>query len=156
MTTGQTSSMEDYLEAIAFLRAGKARVRVSTISRMLGVKMPSVTSALKKLAEEGLVVHERYGDVTLTREGDTIAADVIHRHEALTRFLAEILGLDSQTAAEDACKMEHAISPGTRDRLSRFVEFVLSAPKEPEWLRNFNYYVKHGERPAVCQDRRLS
>jgi len=133
--------MEDYLEAIAFLRADEERARVSTISRMLGVKMPSVTSALKKLAEEGLVVHERYGDVTLTEEGDAIATDVIHRHEALTRFLAEILGVDQQTAAEDACKMEHAISPGTRYRLTKFVEFVLSGPSETDWLTHFGQYV---------------
>ena len=155
MSTGQTASMEDYLEAIAFLRAEDERVRVKDISRFLNVKMPSVTSALKKLSEEGLVVHERYGDVELTPSGRRIAEDVIRRHKALTRFLAEILGVDPKTAAEDACKMEHPVSPATRDRLSKFVEFVLTNPRgRPEWLEHFRYYLEHGERPDVCIKRR--
>ena len=153
MTTGQTASMEDYLEAIAFLRAEAGRVRVSDISRRLDVKMPSVTSALKKLADQGLVEHERYGDVELTPEGRGIAEDVIHRHEALRRFLTEILGVEPERAAEDACAMEHSLSSPSRDRLSKFIEFVLAGPRQPEWLKNFEYYVEHGERPKVCLER---
>lgn len=149
MTGRQTASMEDYLEAIAFLRAEEDKVRVKDISDFLNVKMPSVTSALKKLSDEGLVVHERYGDVDLTPSGSRIAEDVMHRHEALTRFLTEILGVDPETAAQDACAMEHPISSSTRDRLSKFVEFVLSSPQgRPEWLENFGYFLKHGERPG--------
>ncbi len=154
MTDRQTASMEDYLEAIAFLRVGEDRVRVKGISEFLNVKMPSVTSALKKLSDEGLVVHERYGDVELTASGNMIAEDVMHRHEALARFLTDILGVDTETAAQDACAMEHPISPSTRDRLSKFVEFVLSNPRgRPEWLEHFGHYLKHGERPDVCLER---
>jgi DtxR family Mn-dependent transcriptional regulator len=136
--------MEDYLEAIAFLREDERKVRVRDISRTLGVKMPSVTSALKKLSDEGLVVHERYGRVELTSRGDRIAEDVIHRHEALTRFLTEILGVDPDTAARDACAMEHPISTATRDRLSMFVEFVLSGTKHPEWLGDLRSHLESG------------
>ena len=156
MATGQTASMEDYLEAIAVLRGDGGVVRVKQISQALGVKMPSVTSALAKLSGEGLVEHERYGHVKLTAEGDRVAADVFRRHETLRRFLAEILNVDHQTAGEDACKMEHAISPTSQERLMKFLEFVLNCPRgEPEWLKAFNYYVEHGERPeeylARCQ-----
>ncbi|MFC1935296.1 metal-dependent transcriptional regulator [Chloroflexota bacterium] len=151
MVTGQTASMEDYLEAIAWLRKERRVVRVSHISRALGVTMPSVTLALKRLMADGLVEHERYGHVELTAEGDRIGEDVIRRHEALRQFLSEILGVDPDTAIEDACKMEHSLSPSSRDRLSRFVEFVLSNQRgQPEWLRNFNYYFEHGEPPEEC------
>lgn len=130
--------------------------RVKQISQALGVKMPSVTSALRKLSGEGLIKHERYGDVKLTPEGKLIAEDVIRRHETLRRFLAEILNVDAKIAAEDACKMEHVISTTTLERLAKFLEFVLNCPRgEPEWLKGFNYYIEYGERAeeylARCQ-----
>ena len=109
--------MEDYLEAIAILRDRRRVVRISQISDELAVSRPSVTAAVKKLADEGLVEHEPYGHVDLTSAGETIARDVFRRHEACRRFLEEILGVDAEAAAEDACRMEHEISASTRDRL---------------------------------------
>ncbi len=155
MERAKTASMEDYLEAIAMLRRGKGKVvRVKQISDALGVKMPSVTSAMRKLSEEGLVKHEKYGYVELTAEGNRAAKDVVHRHEALRRFLTEILGVNPETAAEDACKMEHAISPASQQRLAKFVEFVLTCPRgQPEWLKNFDYYFEHDERAEECLER---
>jgi DtxR family Mn-dependent transcriptional regulator len=152
----QTPSMEDYLEAIVMLSGGGNIVRVTQISKHLGVKKPSVTSALRKLSEEGLVRHERYGYVELTAEGRKIGEDVFRRHEALRHFLAEILGVDARIAAEDACKMEHAISPTSFSKLAKFVDFVLTCPRgQPEWLKGFSYYFEHGERAeeyaARCQ-----
>jgi DtxR family Mn-dependent transcriptional regulator len=149
--------MEDYLESIIMLRRGKKEaVRVSQMSQALGVKMPSVTGALKKLSEEGLVEHQRYGRVKLTPEGEKVAQDVFRRHEALRRFLEEILSVDAEIAADDACKMEHAISPLTQKRLAKFIEFVLSRPKvQPYWLKMFDRYVNYGEVPEGCPDKCL-
>lgn len=145
MVTEQTASIEDYLEAIAWLSEERNVVRVSHISRALGVTMPSVTSALKRLVAGGLVEHERYGHVELTPEGERVARDVIRRHEALQRFLSEVLGVNPETAGEDACKLEHYLSPSSRDRLSKFVDFVLSKPRgQPSWLKNFNNYFEQG------------
>ena len=107
MVTGQSASMEDYLEAIIVLGEGDKAVRVTQISEALRVKKPSVISALKKLSQERLVEHKRYGYVTLTAEGERIARDVFRRHEVLRHFLAEILNVDPKIAAEDACKMDH-------------------------------------------------
>ncbi len=147
MITERTASMEDYLEAIAKLREEKTEVRVTQISTRLGVKKPSVTAALHKLSGDGLVRHQRYGDVELTGRGRTIAEEVMRRHEVLYRFLSEILGVDVEPAQEDACKLEHSLSPTSLERLAAFVEFVLTCPRgEPIWQRQFNYYVEHGER----------
>jgi len=143
--------MEDYLEAIALLSEGNKAVRVTEISKALGVKKPSVTSALTKLAQEGLIEHERYGHAKLTARGEGIAQDVFHRHETLRHFLTEILKVDPETAVKDACKMEHTVSPVTMERLRKFVEFVLHRPRgEPEWLKNLNYYLEHGKFPTEC------
>ena len=151
-----TASMEDYLESIIMLREGKEAVRVSQMSKALGVKMPSVTGALKKLSDEGLVEHQRYGRVQLTPEGEKVARDVFRRHEALRRFLEDILSVDAETAADDACKMEHVISPLTQKRLAKFIDFVLSRPNvQPYWLKRFNRYVNYGEIPPGCPDKCL-
>jgi len=148
MERKHTASMEDYLESIIMLREGKETVRVSQMSKALGVKMPSVTSALMKLSEQGLVEHKRYGRVQLTPDGEKIAEDVFRRHEALRHFLAEILNVDPEIAAVDACQMEHSVSPVTQEKLAKFVEFVLSRPKgQPEWLKMFDHYFKYGELP---------
>jgi DtxR family Mn-dependent transcriptional regulator len=156
MESKPTASMEDYLESIIMLREGKQAVRVSQMSQALGVKMPSVTFALKKLSEEGLVEHQRYGRVQLTPEGEKVAQDVFRRHEALRRFLGEILSVDPETAEADACKMEHVISPLTQKRLAEFIEFVLSRPNvQPSWLKMFTRYVESGELPEGCPEKCL-
>ena len=156
METKHSASMEDYLESILLLREGKEAVRVSQMSKALGVKMPSVTSALRKLSQQGLVEHNRYGRVQLTPDGEKIAEDVFRRHEALRRLLAEILNVDPEIAAVDACKMEHSVSPVTQEKLAKFIEFVLSRPKvQPEWLKLFDRYVNSGEIPQECMMRCL-
>jgi len=150
----QTASMEDYLEAIANLGEGRKVVRVKQISEMLGVKMPSVTSALRKLSERELVEHERYGHIKLTPEGDKVARDVIYRHEALTRFFAQALGINRETAEEDACKIEHVISPLSMERLAKFVEFIEACPLgSANFHSRYEYYLEHGELPQDCSKR---
>ena len=147
MISEQTASREDYLEAIAKLSEEETSVRVTQISKMMGVKKPSVTAALHKLSEDGLVKHRRYGLVELTREGRRIAEEVMRRHEVLFRFLSEVLDIDPETAQEDACRMEHSLSPTSLERLAKFVEFVMTCPKgEPVWHKGFKYYFEHGER----------
>jgi DtxR family Mn-dependent transcriptional regulator len=150
----QTASMEDYLEAIAKLGEGRKVVKVKQLSQMLGVKMPSVTSALKKLSEQELVEHERYGHIKLTPEGDNVARDVICRHEALTLFFAQALGIDQETAEEDACKIEHVISPLSMERLAKFVEFMEACPLGgTNFPSRYEYYLEHGKLPQDCSNR---
>ena len=154
MNRDQTASMEDYLESVAMLRSRGKAVRVKEISMALGVKMPSVTAALKRLSDEGLVVHEKYGRVKLTPTGEKAAKDVFRRHEVLRRFLVGVLDIDPETAEEDACRMEHNISPISLERLAQFLSFAESCPHdEPTWLGNYRYYLEHGELPPECRVR---
>jgi DtxR family Mn-dependent transcriptional regulator len=157
METKQSASMEDYLESILVLGEGGGAVRVSQISQALGVKMPSVTSALARLSRDGLVEHQRYGRVQLTPAGERIARDVFRRHEALRQFLTEILAIDPVTAVDDACKMEHTISPATQQKLAKFVEFVNSPSQgPPKWLKIFHHYLKQAELPREYVNRCLA
>lgn len=138
-----TASMEDYLEAISDLQKTKKVVRVRDIAKRLSVRMPSVTGALKNLAEKELILHEKYEYVELTKEGQKQADYVRERHDTLAAFLSEILGLDKKTADIDACSMEHTISNDTHNRLMKFVDFThQSSNNGNKWLADFRQYIK--------------
>jgi DtxR family Mn-dependent transcriptional regulator len=111
-----TQSLEDYLEMVSFL-ADDGEVRVTDIASRLGVSKPSVLTALKSLEEQGLLEHERYRTVTLTKKGGLLAADIRERHYFLTAFLRDILGVSAETAEKDACKMEHFLSDETLKKI---------------------------------------
>jgi len=154
--TRQTASMEDYLEAVAMLCGKGKPVRVSQLSRKLTVKMPSVSSALRKLSEQGLVEHERYGYIKLTPEGEKIARDVIRRHNALTCFFAEALGIDHEIAERDACRIEHVISPVSLQRVIMFIDFTKACPLGgANFPSKYRYYLEHGELPQDCSRRSM-
>jgi len=145
--SNRTTSEEGYLKTIALLGKEGKVVRVSEIAKMLKVKVPSVTEALTKLSEAGLVKHQRYGGVELTSEGARIARDVSRRHEVLRRFLSDILNVHPEIAERDAFGMEHALSTDSLDRMAKFVEFMSNCPLgTPECLNGFNYYFEYGKR----------
>lgn len=152
-----TSVMEDYLEAIFDLSQDKKVIRVKDIARRMDVKMPTVTSMLKTLNERGMVHYEKYEYIELTREGFEVGSEMRRRHELLREFLTEILRVEPATADEDACKMEHALSPATLDSLTDFIEFIRTCPRTGEsWLNYFEEYRLHGRRPEKCQARSTS
>lgn len=105
-------SSEDYLETMLMLQKQLGYVRSVDVAEHLGVTKPSVTYATKRLRENGYIEMDKDGLITLTDSGMTIAAKMLQRHRTLTRFL-EALGVDPETAEEDACKMEHDISDQT-------------------------------------------
>lgn len=158
MVKEQSPSMQNYLEGIAMLGREGDVVRVSQLSRKLKVKMPSVTSAIKKLSERGLLEHEKYGYIKLTAEGQQLAKEVFRRHRALTRFFVEVLGIDAKTAEEDACEIEHVISPLSMERLIRFVELLESCPsrraKLSEGCKCYQCYLNNEEPPPIGSEER--
>jgi DtxR family Mn-dependent transcriptional regulator len=92
-------------------------VRVTDIAARLGFKKASVSAALKSLESEGLVQHKRYGNVSLTEKGLSLAHSVRERHTLLKEFLIKKLGVSEGTAENDACKMEHILSKETIEKL---------------------------------------
>ena len=129
---GLTSNMEDYLEAIYELtQESQCReVRVTDIAHKLSVKRPSVVGMVKHLVLHRLVINHHYGGVELTAEGERIAREMYERHQVLRRFLEEVLGLDAEVAEEDACRMEHTLSPETIDRFIALEEFREKGPEQ--------------------------
>ncbi len=105
-------SGEMYLETIYVLSMEKSNIRAIDVGEHMGYSKPSVSRALSILKKDNLVTANSDGFLSLTEEGLKIARKIYDRHTLLTEFLTKI-GLDSQTASDDACKMEHAISDTT-------------------------------------------
>jgi DtxR family Mn-dependent transcriptional regulator len=124
MSVHISSNMEDYLETIHLLGQEKRIVRVKDIAAEMKITMPSVSSAIKNLENQGLVSHSRYDLVELTKEGALIAKAVYKRHRVIKRFLLEVLGLASDIAEKDACRIEHNISEETLNKLIQFLEKI--------------------------------
>lgn len=114
-------SNEDYLEAIYDLSKERVPVRSIDVSNRLNVSRASVNKAVGLLKDSGLLSKQPYGSITLTNEGESIAARVRQCHTTIRTFLQTFLDVPDETAEEEACKIEHAISDQTLDR---FIDFV--------------------------------
>jgi DtxR family Mn-dependent transcriptional regulator len=135
-----TASMEDYLEAIYLLEQDLKVVRMKDLMHFLNFKVSSVNSAIKILAERGFVEHEKYGHVELTPAGRSVAAKVYSRHENIYRFFHHVLGVEKDTARNDACRIEHTLSPETYARFLAFLTYVERRLTAPEITKGINRY----------------
>jgi len=115
-----TELAEDYVEAIAQIIAREGQCRVRDLAEQFGVTHVTVTRAVSRLAEQGLVETEPYRPISLTPRGHRMADAARHRHEIVLRFLLA-LGVPPATAERDAEGMEHHISPQTLERLEIFL-----------------------------------
>lgn len=102
-------SGEMYLETIHVLSKQNGAVRSIDISEHMGYSKPSVSRAVGLLKKDGYIVVDKDGFITLTEAGESVANKIYERHTVLSRMLIA-LGVDPEVAAEDACKLEHAIS----------------------------------------------
>lgn len=116
----QKKSVEDYLKIIYILSKRKG-VHGADIAGELKVSRPTVSVALKALAEEGYLFLDDVHEVHLTEKGRQIAENTYERHNTFRQLLTE-LGVDEKTAAADACEMEHAVSPASYEALKRLTD----------------------------------
>ena len=109
---------EDYLEAMLMMQESHGFIRSIDIAEHLHVTKPSVTYATKRLRGNGYITMDKDVLITLTDSGMEIADRIYTRHKLLTEFFVH-LGVDEQTAREDACKVEHDLSETTFDAICR-------------------------------------
>ena len=114
-------SGEDYLEAIFVLREQNGVVHSIDVAQYLGYSKPSVSRAVSLLKGEGYLIMERDGRLELTDAGVEVARNIYERHRFLKQWLIQ-LGVSSETAEDDACKIEHNISDETFQCLKRHAE----------------------------------
>ncbi len=115
------------MEVILDLSQENESIRVTDLAEKLGVAKSSVNQAVSKLVDLNLLSHERYGPMQLTEQGKVQARKIQRRHEVLKHFFSEILGVDHQTAEQDACSVEHYISPITMDKLVDYLSGLIQS-----------------------------
>ena len=111
-------SAENYLETILILHRRLGAVRSIDIVNELGFSKPSVSVAMKHLRENGCIRMDPDGYITLTEKGEEIASMIYERHTLLSDWLI-YLGVDPTIAREDACRIEHVISPESFEAIKR-------------------------------------
>ena len=110
-----------YLETILVLSKELPAVRSIDVVEHMGYSKPSVSRAMSLLKSGGFIRVDEDGYITLTEDGRQVAETIFERHNVLTRALM-MLGVDSETANEDACRMEHAISDQSIAAIKNFIE----------------------------------
>ncbi len=128
------SRLEDYLEAIYNLNEEKGFISTADIADKLGVKSPTVSIMVTRLADQGFVVRERYRGMKLTEQGVRAARSVIRRHETISELL-EMLGIGKEIAYEDAEGIEHHLHPVTISKFEGLVRFLKDNPSSLDAIR---------------------
>lgn len=114
-------SAEDYLEAILILQEKHGEVRSIDIVNKTGYTKPSISVAMKHLRENGYILMDENGYITLTDSGSAVAQRIYTRHRVLTQLLTDI-GVGEETAAADACKIEHDLSNETFQKIREYAD----------------------------------
>ncbi|MDD3847645.1 MAG: metal-dependent transcriptional regulator [Syntrophorhabdaceae bacterium] len=135
-----TDRAEDYLRVIDKI-SKQGYVGTGDVAAELRIKPASVFEMLSRLQKQGLIVHQKYGSVTLTKKGQNIANVINKRHETFLRFL-EIILVPHDTAIKDASILEHKLDYKTILQFSKFVDFMaLERPRViKKWREFFKYY----------------
>ena len=115
------ASGEDYLEAVLVLQKKKVMVRSVDLARHMGFSKPSISHAVGVLKNGGFLTVDEDGYFHLTEDGREIAEKIYERHQFFTEQLVAV-GVDRETAERDACRIEHAISEETFQKLKASVE----------------------------------
>ncbi len=115
-------SGEDYIETIYLLKKRNGSVRSVDVANELNFSRPSVSRAVGILRENGLITMDEDGELNLTETGLKTAKSVYEKHTNLTKFLMITAGVDETIAENDACRIEHIISPETFKGIKRFLK----------------------------------
>ncbi len=134
---GLTPALEDYLETIYRLIGEVGVARVGDIAKEREVKPGSVTPAMKRLDQMGLIRYHQRDNVGLTAAGEAAARKVYARHRILRRFFTSILNLPADIAERDACAAEHSLSPQAVDQMVRLFEYMEVCPEGREHVDRF-------------------
>lgn len=118
-----SASLEDYLEIICNLIENNGGAKAVEIAKRFNISRASVSEALNRLEQKGLIIYEGHKGIRITEEGLIQAKKVIQKHKILTSFFENTLGIDKETAENNACKIEHVISEDVFEQIEKFQNF---------------------------------
>ena len=122
MANTLSSGLEDYIETIYLSTKNGEMLKGADLARKLGVSRASVSEALSKLVSKKLIKYNSYEAITLTKEGDAEAQKVYEKHNVLREFFEKVLNVPSSEASDNACKIEHIISPNVISKMQSFTK----------------------------------
>lgn len=120
-TSTHSAVVENYIKAIYFLQESEGKVSTSLLSDRLQVSPASATDMLKRLAEDGIINHERYKGAELTNKGSKLALKIIRRHRLWELFLAKVLKFEWHELHDEAERLEHSTSDALEQKLAEFL-----------------------------------
>ena len=126
--SSRSTAVEDYLEQILELINTKGYARVADIAQGLKISQASVTNMVQRMDAEGLLKYEKYRGLVLTTAGETLARNIMKRHQLLSDFL-RVLGINEEVIYHDVEGMEHHISPQTLHAIEALVAQLHQHPK---------------------------
>lgn len=112
---------ENYIRAIYLLQSRKGKARGKDLSEYLHVSKNTVSAMLSSLRSERYVLHENYGELSLTRKGARLAKKLTQKHRLIELFLVETLGRDKRSVHPEACKLEHAFTTKSISAMKRLL-----------------------------------
>ncbi len=115
-----SSGLEDYIETIYISELNKFPLKGAELARKLNISRASVSEALSRLVEKGLINYKKYGFISLTPLGKKEAERVFEKHNILKTFFEKVLDIPSEEAAENACKIEHIVSDNVIKSIQKF------------------------------------
>ena len=133
-----TAGLEDYIEAIYIAEINNKQLKCAELARILNVSRASVSEAIARLVSRSLVVYKSYGAVKLTPIGIGEAEKVYKKHNTLKLFFETVLGINPSEASENACKIEHIISPNVLDEITKFTVYCNKYPEIIDKYREEN------------------
>jgi len=126
--SSRSTAVEDYLEQILDLINTKGYARVADIAHGLKISQASVTNMVQRMDAEGLLKYEKYRGLVLTTAGETLARNIMQRHQLLTDFF-RMLGISEEVIYHDVERMEHHISPQTLRAIEALVSELQQNPR---------------------------
>lgn len=117
-----SSSLEDYIEAVYRIYTKEKKVKAIDVSRYLNVSRASVTEALQRLEQLGLINYGYYSAISITESGEKKAKEILKKHETLAEFFKDVLGVEHDLAEETACKIEHIIDKKILKKLEQHIK----------------------------------
>ena len=142
-----TSALEDYIKVIFDLTQAAPVARVKDIAESVGVSLPSVTNAMKRLKDLGYVNYEKYGLIYLSEEGKKRAITLIRVHQLLDAFCVDLVGMPANVSSNLSCRIEHFLDQRTEERSARFITILKKIKTgEPEAYNDLERFLQ--EKPG--------
>ncbi len=142
--TAVSSRLEDYLEALFHLETTGCKQTVTALAENLKLTKGTIATVVKKMVEQGLVLHESYGSIRLTPKGRQIGWQIYMKHERLTSFFHEFLGQDFERSEQIACLIEHHLDGAAANRFFNLIDFLQTARCDnKDWTKELVRSLNH-------------